>query len=50
MSEAQSERGGFMAQQADDPSSAGTTFDSRGHMHRIKRLMPDDEALVSRSR
>ena len=33
-----------MDQQAEDPSSAGARADPRGHMHRIKRLMPDDEA------
>jgi uncharacterized protein len=44
MSEAQSERGGFMDQQAENPSSAGASPDPRGHMHRIKRLMPDDAA------
>jgi uncharacterized protein len=44
MSEAQSERGGFMDQQTEDPSSAGGKPDPRGQMHRIKRLMPDDDA------
>lgn len=44
MNDAQSERGGFMGQQAEDPSNAGARADPRGHMRRIKRLMPDDEA------
>lgn len=34
--------GGFAAQQANDVSS-GSTSDPRGHMHREKRQMPDDE-------
>lgn len=42
--EAQSERDRFAEQQAEDPSSVGIRSDPRGHMHRSKRLMPDDDA------